>query len=400
MTAAAALAILSLLLLPSIGLCSGNVKNELQGIKKEIQQKKLLIKTTAAVEKKVSGELAQIDRSLKVKEDNLRHLTGELQGVEASLGRTGAEAQRVQQEVERKQDEIRRRLVGLYKAGDIGAVRVYFSSDSLPQMQESVRYMQAVLRNDHKIVDEYKQKIAELRILKEDLERDAAKKERIKESIEAKRREIEAERRKKGEYLAHVRQDKQSYQASLKQLEVNARRLQSMVEKLEALSRKSYTAKSDKAKGKPKGKQRPQAEVVSYSGKGIGSQRGQLALPVHGEIISRFGKHKHPEFNSWTVSNGISIAAPVGTDIHSIADGKVIFANYFKGYGNMVIVDHGEGYFSLYAHASKIFKKEGATVTRNEAVASVGDVDSPQGAMLYFEIRYQGKPVDPGQWFR
>lgn len=395
---AVVLAILSLLLLfPVAGFCAGNVKSELQGIKKEIQQKKLLIKTTAAVEKKVSGELAQIEKSLKEKEDNLKHLTGDLKGVEASLGQTGAEAERVRREAERKQDEIRRRLVGLYKAGDMGAARVYFSSGSLPQMQESMRYMQAVLQNDHKIIDEYKQKIAELRILKEKLERDAAKKERIKESIEAKRQEIEEERRKKGDYLAHVRHDKQSYQASLQQLEVNARRLQSMVEKLEAQSRKRYTAKPDKIKGKS---QHQHVEVVSYSGKGLGSQRGQLALPVHGEITSRFGKHKHPEFDSWTVSNGISIAAPSGTDIHSIADGKVIFANYFKGYGNMVIVDHGEGYFSLYAHASKILKKEGATVTKNETVASVGDVDSPHGSMLYFEIRYQGKPVDPGQWFR
>lgn len=395
---AVAFAILSLLLfLPAAGFCSGNVKNELQGIKKEIQQKKLLIKTTAAVEKKVSGELAKIEKSLKDKEENLRHLTGELRGVESSLGKTGAEAERAQREAERKQNEIRRRLVGLYKSGDIGAVRVYFSSGSLPQMQESMRYMQSVLQNDHKIVDEYKQKIAELRILKEQLERDAAKKERIKESIEAKHREIEQDKRKKGDYLAHVRQDKQTYQASLKQLETNARRLQSMVEKLEAQSRKSYTAKPDKTKAKGK---KQQVEVVSYTGKGIGSQRGQLALPVRGEIISRFGKHKHPEFNSWTVSNGISIAAPSGTDIHSIADGKVIFANYFKGYGNMLIVDHGEGYFSLYAHASRIFKKEGASVSKNEAVASVGDVDSPHGSMLYFEIRYQGKPTDPGQWFR
>ena len=78
----------------------------------------------------------------------------------------------------------------------------------------------------------------------------------------------------------------------------------------------------------------------------------------------------------------------------------MIFADYFKGYGNMVIVDHGGGYFSLYAHAAKILKKIGAAVTRNEVVASVGESDSTRGAMLYFEIRYQGKPVDPAAWVR
>lgn len=133
---------------------------------------------------------------------------------------------------------------------------------------------------------------------------------------------------------------------------------------------------------------------------GFGSQRGRLSLPTSGDIVGRFGRHKHPEFNSYTVSNGISIAAPAGSDIRSVYEGKVLFADYFKGYGNMIIIDHGGGFFSLYAHASRISKRVGAQVNRNEVVATVGDVDSPRGPMLYFEIRYQGRPVDPSPWFR
>ena len=123
-------------------------------------------------------------------------------------------------------------------------------------------------------------------------------------------------------------------------------------------------------------------------------------MPARGEVVDNFGRHKHPEFNSYTVSNGISIAAPHGTEIRAVYEGQVIFADYFKGYGNMVIVDHGGGYFSLYAHAAKILKKVGTSVARNEVVASVGDTDSSHGSMLYFEIRYQGKPVDPATWVR
>jgi septal ring factor EnvC (AmiA/AmiB activator) len=96
----------------------------------------------------------------------------------------------------------------------------------------------------------------------------------------------------------------------------------------------------------------------------------------------------------------ISIAAQNGTDIRSVFDGQVIFSDYFKGYGNMVIIDHGGGYFSLYGHASRLNKKVGAQVSRNEVIAGVGDVDSLRGSMLYFELRHQGKPVDPSPWFR
>ena len=100
------------------------------------------------------------------------------------------------------------------------------------------------------------------------------------------------------------------------------------------------------------------------------------------------------------MSRVLDLSAPAGAQIHAVFDGQVIFADYFKGYGNMVIVDHGGGFFSLYAHAATIMKKVGATVARNDIVASVGDTDSSKGPMLYFEIRYQGKPVDPSPWFR
>ena len=133
---------------------------------------------------------------------------------------------------------------------------------------------------------------------------------------------------------------------------------------------------------------------------GLGAQKGRLSLPVKGTIVDRFGRHKHPQFDAFTMSNGISVSAPVGTPIHAIFDGEVIFADYFKGYGNMIIVDHGGGFFSLYAHAASVVKKVGAKVARNDTLASVGEQESSKGPALYFEIRYQGKPVDPSPWFR
>jgi len=121
----------------------------------------------------------------------------------------------------------------------------------------------------------------------------------------------------------------------------------------------------------------------------------ELTLAVIEQQVARF-----PDFDSFTVSNGISVAAPTGTPIHAVFEGEVIFADAFKGYGNMVIVDHGGGFFSLYAHAASIAKKVGAKVAKNEVLGSVGELDSAKGPMLYFEIRYQGKPVDPAPWFR
>ena len=377
--------------------CFADVKEDLQGIKKEIKEKKLLLKKTKKVETKVSGELDQIQKNLREKEVSLNSLGRDMKAVESSLTRTQKDIELAKAEAERKKQQIDRRLTSLYKAGEAGNLRMFFSSDSFPQMTENLRYMGSVLENDKKLFADYNAKMENLRLLKGTLERDAVRKEKIRSRIEVKKQEIEQEKSKKAGYLLKVREDKKTYVASIKELQANANRLQVMVERLEARSRKRYNSKNHHKTVIGPG---PEHELPQVPDKGLGSQKGRLTLPVRGNIVARFGRHKHPEFNSYTVNNGISIDAPAGTQIHAIYEGQVIFASYFKGYGNMIIVDHGGGFFSLYAHAANLLKKVGATVAKNEVVASVGDTDSTKGPMLYFEIRYQGKPVDPSPWFR
>ncbi|MDA8413277.1 MAG: peptidoglycan DD-metalloendopeptidase family protein [Desulfobacteraceae bacterium] len=387
--------ILLLLISASVAL-GANPRDELKGVKREIRARKKLISKTRKVEAVVSTELQEINRNLVQKESDLGRLDRELKGVESSLGRTGQEIVRVTDEANRKKQEIEHRLVSLYKAGELGAVRMFFSAESFPQMVENIRYMRSILDNDKLIFDEYDQKIDELKKLKVDLERDAVKKSRIKEGISAKKLEIEQEKNKKAAYLVKVRQDRSSYEKSLKELQANAARLQAMMERLEALSRRKLSSRH----AKPGSKLKPLAELPPVPDRGFSSQKGRMALPVRGEIVETYGKHKHPDFDSYTFSKGLSIAAGAGSDIKAIYDGSVIFADYFKGYGNMIIIDHGGGYFSLYAHAARILKKVGAEVARNETVATVGETDSSRGPTLYFEIRYQGKPVDPAAWVR
>jgi septal ring factor EnvC (AmiA/AmiB activator) len=371
-----------------------DVKEELQGINKEIREKKQLLNKNRKVETEVSGELEKIGNNLREKEASLTTLVHDLKGAESALQKTRQEIEKTKGDAEQKKQQIKQRLSSLYKAGEIGGVRVFFSSKSFPQMTENMRYMKAVLNHDNGLFVEYNSKIERLKSLKSSLEVDVERKERIRISIETKKQEIEADKKNKAAYLLKLHEDKKTYLASLKELEANARRLQAMVERLEAKSRKGYTVKKE---NKPVGG-RP--SLLHIPNKGFGALKGRLSMPTKGEITDGFGRHKHPDFNSYTVSNGITIAAPQGADVCSVYDGQVIFADYFKGYGNMVIVDHGGGFFSLYAHTARIMKKVGTTVARNEVIASVGDADSTRGPMLYFEIRYQGKPVDPSPWLK
>lgn len=378
-----------------ISLAEADVKDDLHVIKHEIREKKTELKKNKKIEKQVSVELSKIENNLKQKEASLKQMSSDLLKVEQSLGKTGIEIQQATAEAEIKRDQINKRLVSMYKAGEMGTARMFFASGSFPQMLENQRFMQVVLRGDQKLFAEYTSKVDQLKGLKNILESDLARKEKIIASIGAKKIEIEEEKAKKASYLSSVKEKSKSQQASIKELEANARRLQAMMARLEANSRKSYNLK--KSNKNTIGEHDPLPPVAD---KGFSAQKGRLAVPVKGEILSQFGRHKHPEFNSFTVSNGISIAAPKGTDIRSVFDGQVIFADYFKGYGNMVIIDHGGGYFSLYGHATRLNKKVGSKVARNDVIAGVGDLDSSRGSMLYFELRHQGKPIDPAPWFR
>lgn len=385
-----------LMLVPVATAVCESPRDELKGVRQEIKAKKQLLSKTRKVEAVVSTELLEINRTLQEKESDLNRLDRDLKGVESSLGRTGREIGRVTDEANLKKQEIERRLSSLYKAGELGALRMFFSSESFPQMAENIRYMRSILDNDKKIFADYNLKIEELRKLKAELERDAVKKERIKDGIAAKKQEIEQEKNKKSAYLVKVRKDRTAYERSLKELQANAARLQAMMDRLDALSRRKLSSRHEK----PGSRLKQLPDLPPVPDRGFASQKGRMSLPVRGEIVETYGKHKHPEFNSFTFSKGLSISAAAGSEIKSIYEGSVIFADYFKGFGNMIIVDHGGGYFSLYAHAARVTKKVGAEVARHETVATVGDTDSSKGPMLYFEIRHQGKPVDPAVWVR
>jgi murein hydrolase activator len=122
--------------------------------------------------------------------------------------------------------------------------------------------------------------------------------------------------------------------------------------------------------------------------------------PVSGKVIAPFGKFKHPEFGAEIVRKGIDIDAPVGEEIRAVEQGTVVYADRFAGYGKMVIVDHGERYYTIYGHLSEILKQTGAGVKRGEVIGKAGDSDSLAGSKLYFEMRKDGHSVDPLPWFR
>ena len=142
-----------------------------------------------------------------------------------------------------------------------------------------------------------------------------------------------------------------------------------------------------------------QAEVELPSNSNFVRLRGRLALPVKGELAARFGSPRRTEAGvdapTW---KGVFIRAGVGADVHSLAAGRVIFADWLRGFGNLLIIDHGEGFISVYGNNETLLRNVGDPVAVDEAVATVGNTGGNADAGLYFELRYQGRPLDPLRW--
>ncbi|MBI3326633.1 MAG: peptidoglycan DD-metalloendopeptidase family protein, partial [Nitrospinae bacterium] len=143
----------------------------------------------------------------------------------------------------------------------------------------------------------------------------------------------------------------------------------------------------------------PPVEQRDAAAKGVFARlRGKLSWPLDGKLIVSYGKTKHPVFHTYTFNKGIGISAPHGSDFRVVEAGEVLHADWFKGYGNLLIVDHGDSYYSLYAHAAELLVQVGDRVKRQQKVGRTGESGSLQVPALYFEIRHHGKPENPLEW--
>ncbi len=132
---------------------------------------------------------------------------------------------------------------------------------------------------------------------------------------------------------------------------------------------------------------------------GFGARKGQLPMPAKGLVAAGYGKVVNPKFNTVTLRKGLDLRAPAGTEVFAVGDGKVVYAAWMRGYGNLLVLDHGGGFHTLVAHLADFKKSPGDDVKAGEPVGTVGDTGSLNGTYLYFELRQRGLAVDPAPWF-
>jgi murein hydrolase activator len=241
------------------------------------------------------------------------------------------------------------------------------------------QYFKAAVSFDRELVEQLTEEARQQSLLRAELLRQRQQLDEQKLALDQARQSFRAELENKKQLLASVRQERAMRVKALKELEQAALRLQKMMEEIARRSR-SKPAEASAARGM--------------------DPRAIFDWPVKGELAGAFGKSKHPEFSAEVFRRGIDIQAPLGEPIKAVEKGKVVYADRFAGYGNMIIIDHGERFYTIYAHLAEMLKKNGDPVARGETLGQVGDSDSLAGAKLYFEMRKNGRSIDPLPWLR
>lgn len=318
--------------------------------------------------KTVEREFAQLSQRVSSQQQRLDVLAREIAGAEGEIGR--------QQEASKGlQAQVQRRLVAIYKGGDVGLFRA-FSSDATPaRMAEDYDFFSRIVRKDRELLASYRQRLAELGRSRKELSTLRQEQEAlVAQGISDRDAQKKAAQLKK-RLLAKVQQDKSGMASELAELKERAARLSSLVKKLESTKTEGYTHKSSL----------------------FGKQKGRLPWPVNGKIKLPFGTGRHAELGTQYDSHGLEISAAPNQPVAAVWPGRVAFASWFNGYGNLLIVDHGDSYFTLYAQAARLEKKVGDQVAQGDVVALAGFEGKE---IVYFEIRHRGTPLDPADWLK
>lgn len=384
---------MALLSFPS-SILGASLETQLDDVNKELEETREKVSQTKQEESELSKEIADIDKTVASIDATLRSLQTELANATARRNRTEAELEELEEQLRQKGQELRKiaddlerqqavanqRAQNVYKDGELGYLEILLKANDFSDFLTRAYLLQAVLSEDLRILDVIETLQSDVELKKEEIAGSKEETERKREQLrteEARLRELvkaQADNKKQAKFqaskksglLEEVRENKAEYLEAEAELERTSAQIAERI-------------RAARSSNRP----------VSASG---------FAWPTAGELSSGFGMRQHPIFGSIRMHTGIDIAAPYGQQVTASRGGTVIIAGLMGGYGQAVIVDHGDGLSTLYAHLSAIQAQEGEYVVGGSVIGKVGCSGYCTGPHLHFEIRADGEPENPLKW--
>ena len=353
-------------------------EQRLARINGQIKELRARIEAEARKESSVLSSLARINLNKSLVERELAAQNVELERGRSELARIQADIRVIRSEIARERESIERTLVTLYKFGRLDFFQFLLQARDIATYAAESKHLSLLARRQEDVVTGFLRSLDELRSAEAALESKQRDLAEMSRAANLKRQELETEARKNAALVQEIRKNKQTFKQTLEELSDSAEELQKMMDKI--ISQEWVL---------------PAAFVPLYE------RRGKLPWPLEGKVITAFGFERHPDFQTMVMNKGVEISpAKDKSLILAVHTGKVVYADYFQGYGNLLIIDHGMTYYSLYGHCAEFLAAVGDMVRAGQPVAVVGDTGSLKGECLYFEIRYKTRALDPLQWLK
>lgn len=346
--------------------------NQLNKVKEAIHSEKVKIQKITKNYQQLENQLKKDDLAIAKSIKQLNQTNKQIKTNENTIKKLNAQQQALTQQKKQHETLLAKQLQTAYTAGDYDYLKLLFNQEKSSEVQRTLKYYQYL--NDARIkeITEFQAIIANL--LEVVTLQQTKKKEliKLKEQQKDNQATLTANKKNRQKTIAQLQTKLSSTKQKLNELEAQENNLQNALDRLLAEAKKS----------------------VEFSG--LAKLYKKLRWPVKGKIKRNFGSRKQG-YLRW---KGVLISAPLGKTVDSIYHGKVIFADWLKGYGLVTVVDHGKGYMSLYGHNQALLKSVGDTVEAGEPIALVGQSGGQNHAGLYFEIRHKGKALNPKKWCR
>lgn len=358
-------------------------EKKLQGLRDEIQRVKARDRELGRTEKSTAQKLRELEHESALRADLLRELEHKQARVTEQLGGIRAEHERASELLAERKRQLSRTLRAMYVRGAPTSAEIVLRSESIRYALSHFKYLELLARNNERLLREIHEQEQYLAATDARLTETLFELQKNAEETRTEREQLAQVRRGRRAVLRRVRAQRAEYQAALTDLAESEKKVQSVIAALEERRRAAEQAGS---------------QIDVFPDIGFGKMRGSMPWPVRGHVAMGFGRHKHPKHGTVTFNSGINITATEGTPVRCVARGRVEYVDWLDGYGRTVIVNHGGGYYTVYAHLQQNMVTTGEGVEPGGLIGRVGDSGSLEGAQLHFEVWAKSEPVDPRAW--
>ena len=373
-------AALALLCAPTLAVAKKPPQKDLSELRQRIDQLKREIDSAEENKADVLDELKQSEQSISQINRGLHELSQERKEVTGTLGDAQQQSKQARGRIQTQQALLSKLLYQQYINGSQDSMRLVLNLQNPNEITRQVEYYGYLSRSRVSLIASLRHELKKAEAAETVVLEKHAELAQIEARQISEKRALQSQANTRKRTLSKLDHQIGARRKQVAQLERDEKRLTRLVERLAravAAPKKSNTKPGERASGD------------------FTKLKGHLKLPVAGELSNRFGSRRSDTGTTW---KGLFIRANSGSPVKVLGPGQVVFADWLRGFGNLIIVDHGDGYMSLYGNNETLLKQEGDHVTAGDNIANVGNSGGNAESGLYFEVRYQSRAIDPLQW--